>query len=95
MSEYRNGPDPWDLEPHYCKHVDAMTGEKLHAKSEIARELAFRDQQIERLTAVIDRLGSNEAFDVATSNVPKELDMRLDFARAALSPSTGLNERSE
>jgi len=49
MSEYRNGPDPWDLEPHYCKHVDAMTGEKLHAKSEIARELAFRDQQIEHL----------------------------------------------
>lgn len=37
------------LEPHYSKHVSAMTGEKLHSKSDIAAELAWRDQKIERL----------------------------------------------
>jgi hypothetical protein len=37
------------LEPHYGKHVSAMTGEGLHSKSDIAAELAWRDQQIIRL----------------------------------------------
>jgi hypothetical protein len=35
------------------KHVSAMTGEKLHSKSAIASELAYRDMEIERLTARI------------------------------------------
>ncbi len=39
-----------DLEPHYSRHVAAMTREKLHAKSDIAAELACRDWKIERLT---------------------------------------------
>jgi hypothetical protein len=38
---------------HYMKHVSAMTGEKLHSKSAIASELAYRDMEIERLTARI------------------------------------------
>ena len=28
---------------HYCRHVSAMTGERLHSKSAIAAELAHRD----------------------------------------------------
>tara|TARA_R100001530_G_scaffold13727_7_gene12588 strand:+ start:5465 stop:5761 length:297 start_codon:yes stop_codon:yes gene_type:complete len=40
--------------------------------------------EIERLRKVIARLGSNEAFDVATANVSKEEKMRRDFACAAL-----------
>ena len=37
---------------HYFKHVGAMTSEDLRAKSEIAGELAHRDIEIERLTAI-------------------------------------------
>lgn len=40
----------------------------------------------ERLRAALTRLGSMEAFDVATANVPDEIKMRVDFARAALQP---------
>jgi hypothetical protein len=40
---------PWDLEPHYTKHVGAMTEEGLHSKSAIAEQLAWRDKTIERL----------------------------------------------
>jgi hypothetical protein len=38
-----------DLEPWFSKHMMAMTAEGLHAKSEIAVELARRDMQIEEL----------------------------------------------
>lgn len=41
--------DPWDLEPHYSKHVSAMTSKGLHSKADIAIQLAWRDQEIERL----------------------------------------------
>jgi len=44
--EYR---DVVALEPHYSAHVAAMTSERLVSKSDIAAELAFRDQRIERL----------------------------------------------
>ena len=33
------------LEPHYSAHVAAMTTEGLHAKSDIAAELAWRDAE--------------------------------------------------
>ena len=42
-----------DLEPHYSRHVAAMTAEGLHAKSDIAAELAARDAQIEALRAAL------------------------------------------
>jgi hypothetical protein len=41
---------PWDLEPHYTRHVSAMTSEALHSKADIAIQLAWRDQEIERLS---------------------------------------------
>ncbi len=34
---------------HYIRHVGAMTAEKLHSKSEIAAELAYRDWLIDDL----------------------------------------------
>jgi hypothetical protein len=42
------------LEPHYSRHVSAMTSEGLHSKSDIAVELAFRDQEIARLRAALE-----------------------------------------
>ena len=36
---------------HYLRHVEAMTDEGLHLKSDIAGELAHRDIEIEKLRA--------------------------------------------
>ena len=43
-----------DLEPWFSKHMMAMTAEGLHAKSEVAVELARRDMQIEALQESLD-----------------------------------------
>lgn len=43
---------------HYCRHVDHMTREKLHSKSDIAAELGWRDMQIAKLTAERDALAA-------------------------------------
>ena len=43
--------DPERLEPYYTQHVLAMTAESLHAKSDIAAELAARDARIAELEA--------------------------------------------
>lgn len=39
---------PWDLEPHYCRHTSAMTTEGLDSKHDIAKQLAWRDQLLEK-----------------------------------------------
>ncbi|ORM78310.1 hypothetical protein [Pantoea eucrina] len=39
---------------HYCRHVDHMTREKLHSKSDIAAELGWRDMQIAALQQKLD-----------------------------------------
>lgn len=36
---------------YYSRHIQAMTREGLHSKSDIAAELAWRDQQIDQLKA--------------------------------------------
>jgi len=36
---------------YYMRHVSAMTGEGLHAKSDIAAQLGWRDREIDRLRA--------------------------------------------
>lgn len=43
----------------YVKHVMAMTAEGLHAKSDIAAELAIRDAYAEQLEAERDRLAAD------------------------------------
>lgn len=34
---------------YYCRHVDRMTVEELHSKSDIAAELGWRDREIDNL----------------------------------------------
>ncbi|MDX1527022.1 MAG: hypothetical protein R3337_00255 [Gammaproteobacteria bacterium] len=41
---------------YYCRHLEAMTTEGLHSKSDIAAELAFRDERIQRLCREVARL---------------------------------------
>lgn len=43
----------------YCKHVSAMTGEKLHSKSDIAAELGYRDKLIADFKELWAELVSN------------------------------------
>jgi hypothetical protein len=55
------------LEPYYSRHVSAMTElpgvqEGLHSKSDIAEQLAWRDQAIATLTAEVARLTSRNSF---------------------------------
>ncbi|MFE0584853.1 hypothetical protein [Pantoea vagans] len=50
---------------HYCRHVDHMTREKLHSKSDIAAELGWRDMQIAELKAQRDALAENEGYKQA------------------------------
>ena len=38
---------------YYIRHVSAMTGEKLHAKSDIAAELGYRDMLIDDLVCAL------------------------------------------
>jgi hypothetical protein len=52
-------------------HKMAMTGEKLHYKSEIAYELGTRDKRIAELEAVAEDLISNSSFAI---NFPLEHD---------------------
>lgn len=44
---------PWELEPHYSRHVGAMTSEGLHEKHDIAFQLALRDQRIAELDDLV------------------------------------------
>lgn len=45
---------PWELEPHYSRHVSAMTAEALHSKADIAAQLAWRDKTIAELRSELD-----------------------------------------
>ncbi len=44
LYEHRNLEE---LEPHYSKHVSAMTTQNLFLKSDIAAELAWRDKRLD------------------------------------------------
>lgn len=46
--------NPRELEPYYSDHISALTEESLHAKADIAVELAWRDLQIANQRAVIE-----------------------------------------
>jgi hypothetical protein len=45
---------PMALEPHYSRHVSAMTSEGLHSKSAIAEQLALRDQRLDDLLRALE-----------------------------------------
>jgi hypothetical protein len=47
---------PWELEPHYSRHVAAMTEEGLHDKAAIAEQLAWRDKRIAELETKLNAM---------------------------------------
>lgn len=60
---------------HYIKHITAMTEEDLRSKSDIAGELAHRDEQVERLREEV-------RFIKATGDVDQ--DIRKAYGRMQL-----------
>lgn len=57
MGRYRNYSKEWLFKSkHYGEHVSAMTGEKLHSKSDIAAELAWRDDQLAKANQRVTEL---------------------------------------
>jgi len=71
--------NPCKLEPHYTAHVMAMTREDLHSKSDIAAELAWRDQEIEALRAQVEALTiENQALWTDRSTLQSQRDAFLE-----------------
>ena len=66
MNKYRNYSEDWlESSDTYGEHVSAMTGEKLHSKSDIAAELAWRDEQLAKANerVAIYKRGINKAIE--------------------------------
>lgn len=84
--------DAMALGQHYGNHIHAMTREQLHSKSDIAAELAWRDQQIEQqqariaeLERLIEHMGHKaELYDEACALVGTLGHMNVTNAVSAL-----------
>ena len=85
MSEYRNYDDDFIYDSsNYGKHVSAMTGEQLHSKSDIAAELAYRDDLIEQLQQRAGELESENQAMVA------HIEVMADEITGIINDSVGL-----
>jgi len=71
----------------YADHVHAMTGEKLHGKSDIAAELAFRDARIAELTNENEAL--SEALDFEREHSESKITELESVADNQIWPSIG------
>lgn len=79
--KYRNhltGP----IEPHYSAHVSAMTNEELHAKWEIAAELAVRDARIAELTRLAKAIVDAEMESTLAGDMFDSRDLLSDAVAA-------------
>lgn len=82
MNKYRNYSDEESLYTQdYMDHVQAMTAEKLHSKSEIAAELAGRDREIEQLKAHNEEL---QHYNVGLAQSEVKLRAERDQLKVAL-----------
>lgn len=52
---YPRDLDPQALEPHFGRHMLALTAENLDGKAEIAEQLAWRDMRLEALSRIVRR----------------------------------------
>lgn len=84
MSKYAER-EPATLEPHYSEHVNALTAEKLHEKSAIAAELAYRDKRIADLEAAIQ-----SAYEDAQRGV---IEQRIGYDETPCSECRGLGTK--
>jgi len=61
MPEYKQR-DTRALGENFARHMSAMTAERLHKKADIAAELAWRDNEIDRLKAEIKTMRPDLGF---------------------------------
>ena len=74
MSKYKNYDTEWLLSSAtYGEHVSAMTKEELHNKSDIAAELAWRDEQLAKAN---ERVAELESYNVRLANESHEYQQR-------------------
>lgn len=80
MSEYAKR-DAMNLGHHYIRHVVAMTVEGLHSKSDIAAELAYRDERIADLERwLADRIQESTELEALARDRGDEIEaMRPTF----------------
>jgi len=78
---------------HYCRHVSAMTREGLHAKSDIAAELAWRDSEIDRLRLELVRARTRVFALAHAPGAADEVRDRLrEIGNALLVPIKGATD---
>lgn len=71
-----------DAGGYYCRHVSAMTGEGLYAKSDIAAELGYRDMVIDQLKKAISDGAINLHFPL--DSTPEQILQDHNVIEAAL-----------
>jgi hypothetical protein len=76
MDLYNKDRDVIALGQFYTDHVSAMTREGLHAKSDIAAELAYRDQRIAALEAKLAEYELAASRDAKRKLTPHQRIMR-------------------
>ena len=80
--------DPMELDKaggYYCRHVEAMTAEGLHAKSDLAGELGHRDRLVDdlerRLAVAQNALGVCQRERVKTNVRAMALSLEVEILR--------------
>lgn len=81
------------LSDHYMNHVMAMTKEKLHSKSDIAIELAWRDWEIEKLRNKLFNKNLTEILHV--ESLYNSLKGHLTFTRTPEGDLVGITIQDE
>lgn len=78
MPLYDKNRNTLDLGKSYLDHVSAMTVEDLHRKSDIAAELAYRDNLIAELRAALERYTQ---LSESGESIGEALDLREENAK--------------
>lgn len=60
---YPKESDLRTLEPYFSLHMEAMTAEGLHLKSDIAEQLALRDKRIAELEVELEEVLQRDSAD--------------------------------
>lgn len=83
--------NPRELEPHYSRHMAALTAENLYSKGDIAAELAVRDQTISVLVETLRQAVGGVGYLARTAGTHiQEWEMWEAEARATLTKITSL-----
>lgn len=79
---------------HYWRHVNAMTAEGLHSKSDIAAELAYRDARIAQLEHERDAYRTAEEAQIALRQKADEREAALWETLAKIADDLGIDCQS-